>query len=198
MSNRGSASRLLWLALVVVLLAAAAGKPVLRRLFPIPYAREMAAAAGAHNLDPFLIAALARVESRFNPQAVSPRGARGLLQVMPDTGQWIASQLGWDAFNPDWLFDPEINLRMGAWYLRALLDQFGGEPAIALAAYNAGRTRVQEWLAQGRWNGQAESLDDIPFPETRNHVRRVLSTLDAYRWLYDGSFEQVSPELNRM
>ncbi|OUM97746.1 MAG: hypothetical protein BAA04_10875 [Firmicutes bacterium ZCTH02-B6] len=184
--------------MVVMLLAAFWMKPMLRRLFPIPFAREIAAAAEANALDPFLVAALVRVESGFNPRAVSSRGARGLMQVMPDTGQWIAAQMGWTAFDPELLFDPELNLRMGTWYLRALLEQFDGRPAVALAAYNAGRTRVQEWLVQGRWDGREETLADIPFPETRNHVRRVLTTLDTYRWLYDGSFEQVSPDLNRM
>ena len=198
MPNRLAARRFLWLALVAVLLAAFSMKPILRRLFPIPFAREIAAAAQENALDPFLIAALVRVESGFNPRAVSSRGARGLMQVMPDTGQWIASQMGASAFDPDWLFDPELNLRMGAWYLRALLDQFDGRPVVALAAYNAGRTRVQEWLAQGRWDGREETLDEIPFGETRHHVRRVLTTLETYRWLYDGSFEQVSPDLNRM
>lgn len=197
MSDRRGAGRLLWLALALLVLAAVAGKPVLRRLFPIPFAPAIAQAAAEHDLDPFLVAALVRVESGFNPEAVSSRGARGLMQVMPDTGQWIAAQLGWPGYAPDWLFDPEINLRMGTWYLRALLDQFGGQLAVALAAYNAGRTRVQEWLVQGRWDGQADTLADIPFPETRHHVQRVLSTLDAYRWLYDGTWQQVSPPVDR-
>ncbi|HEY8417010.1 MAG TPA: lytic transglycosylase domain-containing protein [Limnochordales bacterium] len=197
MSKRAGAGRLLWLVLLLVLAAAFMGKPVLRRLFPIPFAPEIAAAAAEHGVDPFLIAALVRVESRFDPHAVSPRGARGLMQVMPDTGQWIAAQLGWAGYDSDWLFDPQTNLRMGAWYLRTLLDQFG-EPAIALAAYNAGRARVQEWLAQGRWNGQADTLADIPFAETRNHVQRVLTTLQTYRWLYDGSWRQVSSTGDRM
>jgi len=182
----------LWLALAVLLLTALLGKPVLRRVFPIPFAHEIEAAAAESGLDPFLVAALVRVESRFNPRAVSPRGARGLMQVMPDTGQWIAGQLGLTGFHPDWLFEPALNLRMGAWYLRMLLDQFGDRPVVALAAYNAGRTRVQEWLNEGRWNGQADSLADIPFAETRNHVQRVLAALEAYTWLYDGAWQQVS------
>src|SRR5690606_10242540 len=102
------------------------------------------------------------------------------------------------AFDPDDLFDPELNLRMGAWYLRALLDQFDGRPVVALAAYNAGRTRVQEWLAQGRWDGREETLDDTPFGETRHHVRRVLTTLETYRWLGDGSWHHASADLKRL
>src|SRR5690606_3283900 len=93
--------RVLCVSLLAVVLAPFLMMPVLRRLFPIPFAREIAATAQENALDPFLLAALVRVESGFNPRAVSSRGARCLMQVMPDTGQWIASQMGWSAFDPD-------------------------------------------------------------------------------------------------
>src|SRR5690606_13294848 len=120
------------------------------------------------------------------------KGALGLMQVMPETGAWVARQLSWPEFHPDMLYDPERNLTIGTWYLRHLANTFDGNLVVALAAYNAGQTRVQQWLAEQRWDGREETLADIPFGETRRYVRRVLDTMDTYIWLYDHGREQVS------
>ncbi|MBO8141739.1 MAG: lytic transglycosylase domain-containing protein [Firmicutes bacterium] len=183
--------RVLWLALALFLAAALLVKPALRWLFPIQYAREIAAAAREADLDPFLVAAVVHAESGFRPRAVSVRGARGLMQLMPDTASWIAGQLGLETPHPDRLFEPELNLRLGAWYLQHLVGEFQGNELAALAAYNAGRARVSQWLADGTWDGRKDTLDRIPFAETRGHVRRVLFARDAYRWLYGDGWWQV-------
>lgn len=184
--------KVLWLALALVLLAAALFKPALRQLFLIDHTDAITAAAQASGLEPFLVAAVVKVESGFNERARSSKGARGLMQVMPDTGAWVAEQLRWPTFHPDMLYEVEPNLAIGTWYLRHLSDLFDGNLVAALAAYNAGQTRVQQWLADDRWDGREETIENIPFGETRTYVRRVLGTMDTYAWLYDGGWQQVS------
>lgn len=190
--GRTRVGNVLWLALVLILLAAALFKPALRSLFVIEHGEVIAAAAKVHGLDPLLVAAVVKVESGYNARARSSKGARGLMQVMPDTGAWVAEQMNWPEFHADMLYDPERNLAIGTWYLRHLSDLFNGNLVVALAAYNAGQTRVQQWLAEERWDGREETINDIPFGETRTYVRRVLGTMDTYIWLYDGGLEQVS------
>lgn len=137
------------------------------------------------DLDPALLSAVILEESRFNPGAVSVAGARGLMQVMPGTGRKIAQKIKISPFSETLLFDPEVNIRMGSWYLAGLLDEFGGKESFALAAYNAGPHVLREWLAQkGSAVREDEFVENIPYAETRNYVIRVLSSAQMYRMLY--------------
>jgi len=175
-------SLLVFVAIVVVLLAVL-GPPLWRVVYPWPYREVVERYAKANGLDPYLVAAVIRVESSFRSSAVSPKGARGLMQIMPATGAWVALEMSLPNFHPDQLFDVELNIRMGTWYLRHLSLQFEHE-LVALAAYNGGRGNVKNWLAQGVWSGQEKDVERIPFPETRNYVWRVLRTQAIYRELY--------------
>lgn len=147
-----------------------AGLIVGRALYPIGYLELVERCADANGLDPALVCSLVRAESRFHPDAVSPRGALGLMQIMPSTGEWIARQMDASELDPQSLLDPEVNLRLGTWYLRYLSDRFGAVD-VALMAYHAGPTRVAEWLAEG----------EIPFSGTRAYVKRVLHAVFIYR-----------------
>ncbi|MBC7081921.1 MAG: lytic transglycosylase domain-containing protein [Firmicutes bacterium] len=158
----------------------------LERAYPTPYKDLVTQYCAEHNVDPFLVTALMRVESRFRPHVVSEKGARGLMQVMPDTGRWVAQELGMDRFDPEMLHDPRVNLRIGTWYLASLEREFGGDKVIVLAAYNAGRGNVRKWLDTTRWTGRIEEIDRIPFPETRDYVRKVLRLYETYVRVYDG------------
>lgn len=153
-------------------------------LYPLDYEREINLYADQYNLDPNLIAAVIYVESRFNPEAVSPKGARGLMQIMPDTARWIASEISIDKFNNDMLFEPGINLEIGSWYLSTLIKQFDGNLPVALASYNGGRSRVTRWLNEGTWDGSVDEVHNIPIRETRNYVEKVLNARDRYQNLY--------------
>lgn len=168
---------LFWPALFLMLLAAA------RTVYPLPYKELIISEAEKNNLDPLLVAAVIRVESRFNPTARSHRGAVGLMQIMPSTGTWIAERMGREPPGIADLEDPAVNVPLGTWYLADLLKEFG-PLEIALAAYNAGRGHVGEWLAGGLGPTGDESLDWIPFPETRSFVGRVMRDYRRYRWLY--------------
>ncbi len=160
--------------------------PRLARLFhPLRYCAEIGAAAAEQGLDPFLIAAVIRTESSFREEAVSSEGARGLMQLLPSTAEWLASQNGESDFHPDKLFEPGYNIAVGSRYLAGLLRQFGGNEVAALAAYNGGRGRVQRWLEEGLWDGSEAALARIPFGETRAFVKRVLKNYRSYRELYD-------------
>ena len=158
----------------------------LRQAYPLTYRDLIEEHAAANSLDPLLVAAVIRAESNFWTWAVSPKGALGLMQIMPPTGQWIADRLGIAAFDDRQLHDPETNVRFGCWYLAHLIEGFGHNLPTALAAWNAGRTHVSGWLAAGRWSGGVADLPSIPFTETRNFVGRVLHNRTLYERLYTG------------
>jgi soluble lytic murein transglycosylase len=174
--------------LAVLLLAMISAWALVLWQYPLRYPEAVREYAGKASLDPILVAAVIRVESRFRPYAVSPRGALGLMQVMPETGQWIANQLGIAPFAPAMLFDPFLNLRMGTWYLAHLWEEFHGDPVLALAAYNGGRGKVREWVGRKGWSlGRQNAsfpIESIPYGETRRFVAAVLRDRERYRLLH--------------
>lgn len=137
--------------------------------------------------DPYLVAALIREESVYDPRAVSPVGAMGLMQIMPDTGRRMARTVGLADFTIDQLFVPEVNLRLGVRYLEDLLDRFAGNSAYAVAAYNAGPEAVVRWIENNPPRSIEEFIEEIPFAETRWYVKRVLRSLWEYQTLYGAS-----------
>lgn len=156
-----------------------------RFAYPVSYPDTLLREAERRQLDPSLVAAVINVESRWRVNALSPKGAQGLMQLMPTTGQWAAEMLGWpDAASVD-LFEPENNIMLGTWYLARMLDQFDQQLPVALAAYNAGRGNVKSWLENGIWDGTLGNVNDIPFGETRRYVRKVLHNQKVYQQLYD-------------
>ncbi len=155
-----------------------------RFFYPFPYRDTTTYYAGIYNVDPLLLAAVMKAESGFNSKAVSVRGARGLMQIMPDTGQWIARQLGEHTFHPDQLFEPETSIKLGAWYISDLKKEFNNDPVLVLAAYNGGRGNVREWLSNMSLSGGNSNIDQIPFTETRHYVRKVLLYYRIYITLY--------------
>lgn len=173
-----------WLLLLAVaLLLARSG---MYRLYPLHHWQTLSTRALDYGFDPLLIAAVIRVESSWDPNAVSEPGARGLMQVMPATAAEVAAALGLTEFEADQLFEPDVNIHIGTYYLATLRQQFAGQEAAMLAAYNGGARHVHDWLAAGRWSGEAATLQDIPFPETRHFVRRVLRDHRLYEMLYRG------------
>lgn len=176
--------------ILLVVLAAAAVVAVVRLplfwrlVFPIPYKQAVWAAAEEFGVDPYLVVAIMRVESGFNPRAHSAKGAMGLMQLMPETGRWAADELGISDFSADMLYQTDINIRLGTWYLARLLQEFEGDLVIALAAYNGGSGNVRQWLENSTWSGHEHTLEDIPFTETREYVWKVLRNYRAYRDIY--------------
>jgi peptidoglycan lytic transglycosylase len=155
-----------------------------RLAFPLPYRKALEAYCRAQSLDPYLMAALIRQESEFNPRAVSRANARGLAQVMPSTGRQLSRKLKIRHYRTAMLFTPEMNLKMGTYYLKQLSDDLQGKWEAALASYNAGKSRVTAWLASANYREPAEFVESIPFNETRGYVESVLRNAEVYRKLY--------------
>jgi soluble lytic murein transglycosylase len=132
------------------------------------------------DLDPALIAAVIYQETGFRPRS-SPAGAQGLMQIMPSTARFIARRSGGTEFELQDLDTPQINIAYGSWYLRYLLDRYDGDEALALAAYNAGTTNVDRWVAAADGRDAFDLASDVPFPETRAYVRGVLAHRGEYR-----------------
>jgi soluble lytic murein transglycosylase len=153
-------------------------------VYPLPHRDKIFRYAQANSLDPFLVAAVIRTESRFVVGARSPKGAMGLMQMMPDTGQWVAAQIDYPSFSAAMLTDPEVSIRFGTWYLASLKHEFQNNDILALAAYNGGRGNVRQWINQFGWAVDFRDITQIPFRETRDYVRKVLEARERYRMLY--------------
>jgi soluble lytic murein transglycosylase len=139
--------------------------------------------AAEKHIDPSLIAAVIYAETKFDPRP-SPAGAQGLMQILPSTAEFLAHLSGGVRFQTGDLATPAINIAYGSYYLRYLLDHYEGDELLAVAAYNAGLTNVDGWLAHARADGGGLTEAAIPFPETREYVSRVLRAQRAYRATY--------------
>ena len=153
-------------------------------LFPRPYWSDLKKFSISNGLDPYLVASLIRQESEFNPLAVSRKDAVGLMQLLPKTGKVVAHQESLKHFNSAQLFTPAVNLQLGTRYFRGMVDKFGGSFQHALAAYNAGSDRVEEWMGQGPYRDSPEFVESIPFTETREYVQAILRNAAVYKQLY--------------
>jgi soluble lytic murein transglycosylase len=150
---------------------------------PLSDASVIREQAAAKRLDPALIAAVIYAESKFEPRT-SVAGAQGLMQIEPATAEFLAKLSGGYRFTTSDLATPSVNVAYGSYYLRYLLDHYGGEEMLAVAAYNAGLANVDMWVAKAHAQGGQLSVGRIPFPETRAYVQRVLSAQRAYRATY--------------
>ena len=139
--------------------------------------------AAEKRLDPALIAAVIYAESKFEPRP-SAAGAQGLMQILPATAYYLAHLSGGTRFTASDLASPSINVAYGSYYLRYLLDHYAGNEMLALAAYNGGLANVDEWVARASADGRNLTVSEIPFPETREYVRRVLAAQRAYQATY--------------
>ncbi len=155
-----------------------------RLMYPVAERETIASSAKANGLDPALVAGLIRQESSFNPHAVSPAGARGLMQLMPDVGRAIARSRGIRNLETERLFDPNLNIQLGTTHLRALI-RADRDDAHTLAAYNAGESRLARWLKKSGASDPELFTERIPFVETRDYVRAVIRNKAFYRTLYD-------------
>ena len=167
----------------VVLLMPLLQKTVNEFGLPLTNAGVIRQQAAEKHLDPALIAAVIYAETKFDPRS-SAVGALGLMQIMPGTAAYLAHRSGATTFTTADLATPQVNIAYGSYYLRYLLDEYHGNVTDALAAYNGGESNVDRWIAAARAQGHALTVDEIPFPETRAYVARVLSAEGKYRSKY--------------
>lgn len=154
---------------------------MLRQQFPLKHEDLIVEYSNEYHLDPYFVAAMIDTESNFNDTAVSEDGAQGLMQIMPETADWIAQKLDMTEYN---MMDPDTNIKFGCWYMNFLQEKFSGEEQLMMAAYNAGHNRVEEWLAEG-YSNDGTTLDEIPYPETKNYVDKVSRAYEQYKKLYE-------------
>jgi soluble lytic murein transglycosylase len=162
-------------------------RPVWEGLFPRPFWEELKRDATANRLDPHLVASLIRQESEFNPGAISRANAMGLMQLLPSVGKGMAKEMKIKHFSPDELLVADTNLRLGTRYFRHIVDHYDGQVEYALAAYNAGEDRVNDWRKNGNFADVEEFVESIPFTETRDYVQAIMRNAVIYKLLYSKS-----------
>lgn len=155
-----------------------------RFVYPIRYDSMIEREAAIMRVNPLLVAAVVRVESHFRDDDVSHAGAIGLMQLMPNTAMWVAAKIRMPGLKMADLARPDINLRIGSWYLAYLIGYYHGHLAEAIAAYNAGPSRVDGWLTNRVWSGSTLTSYDIPVLETRHFVERVMYTYGIFKRFY--------------
>ena len=153
-------------------------------IYPYPFKEKVEYYADRYNVDSDLIAGVILAESKFNQEATSNYGAKGIMQIMPETALWIAKQIEDDSFTVEKLYIPDTNIKYGTWYLSELQEEFEGNEILMLAAYNAGRGNVHDWMKKYHWNMDFKDYEKIPFPETREYVKKVLNNKQEYNRLY--------------
>lgn len=175
-------------AAALALVAVVVGMPSVRKAvndlsLPLSNQDTIRQQAAAKHLDPALIAAVIYAETKFDPRP-SSAGAEGLMQILPQTAEFLARRSGATTFTTADLATPQVNIAYGSYYLRYLLDEYGGSTVLALAAYNGGESNVSHWLAAARSQGHRFTIADISFPETHAYVLKVLRVQGEYRRSY--------------
>ena len=157
---------------------------VLAARYPLAYRNVIVKYSEEYQVDPFLISSIINVESRYDKLALSPKEAKGLMQISPQTGQWASEILEIDNYKEEDLFQPDLNIRIGTWYLNRLFKEFDGNLDFVLAAYNAGSGNVNKWIADEEYCVDGTNLKKIPFKETEDYLVRVDNNYRVYSKLY--------------
>lgn len=154
-------------------------------LYPVKYRQDIVISANNYKLEPHLVAAIIRVETNYKTGVVSKKGAIGVMQLMPDTAKWVIERGGFTNVTLDAISNrADIGIEIGSWYLNSLYNQFDGNMYTAIAAYNAGPGTVNRWLKGGTWDGQLDTVDQVPYGETRHYIQRVIYYYNKYKDLY--------------
>ena len=163
-------------------------------IYPIAYTDELLSAAEEFSLDPCMVAAQVFCESSFNPEAVSAVGAIGLMQIMPDTGEWLSTKIDIaGGYTTERLTDPSVNLRLGCWYMRYLCDRYNGQWKEALTAYIAGQGQVDRWLSDPELSSDGKHLDVIPGQDAKEYAEKVMNTHEKYASAYPDLYTCTLP-----
>ena len=163
----------------------------MRFVYMWDYQQDIITYSEKNNIDPFLVAAIIKNESNFKHQAVSGVGAVGLMQIMPETGRWIAEQMGLENYKDSDLYVTKTNIRMGCWYVGELDHEFKHNMMLLMIAYNAGRGQTRAWMQENGWTYDFNNAQAIPYPDTREYVTKVLQDRDKYYLLYKDKLKKV-------
>lgn len=167
---------------VMAVLLVLGSRSVLKSLYPQGYSEFVEMYASENNLSTDFVYAVIKCESSFDKDAVSNVGAKGLMQIMPDTFDWIKGRLKDDSSYED-IFEPELNIKYGCYLYGYLMDKYQSEE-LSIAAYHAGMGNVDKWLKDENYSDDGKSLTNIPFPTTKKYVTKVIETKKIYQKLY--------------
>ena len=169
--------------LISVFIALEMAYIAVKAVYPDKYSDYIRQYSEKYDLDPYLVRAIIKAESNYNPNAVSRKNARGLMQISEITGEWAAQKLNIENYTKEMLFDVETNISIGCWYLSVLYSEFGSTDLV-LAAYNAGSGNVSRWLKDKKFSSDGRNLDKIPFKETERYLSKVKNNYKIYKILY--------------
>ncbi len=172
------------IALIFTITLILLGRAAVYKYYPLEYDEFISEYCNENELDINIVRALIFTESRYNKDAVSNKNAYGLMQITPDTKDWICEKYGIDIPNDSELFEPDINIMIGCSILKSHYEEFGNSVTV-LAAYNAGRGTVINWLEDTDISEDGVTLNTIPYAETAEYVRKITKTADIYKRLYD-------------
>lgn len=166
---------------IVVILLGIFHKPILKQIYKVEYKEVIDKYSEEYNVDRILMYSLIKKESKYDPLAISKKGAIGLTQVMPETGEYIAKLLKDDDYNENSLFDAETNIKYGSFYLAKLDKDFNGDLEAVIASYNGGEGNVRKWMSEN--NGHLDE-EKIPFKQTKDYVKIIKRDYKIYDYLY--------------
>ena len=176
---------ILFIFVLIIIVSVLIVPSLVRQLFyPLKYKELVFEYSEKNDIDPYLVMSIMKVESRFNPLAVSHKDAKGLMQLTDQTAKWGAEELGMDSFSVEEAFEPTINIEIACWYIKTLMAEFNNKTQLVLAAYNGGSGNVTKWLGDEKLSKTGEVLDEIPFKETKKYVDRVNKEYRMYKKLY--------------
>lgn len=180
----GKIKAVLFIAFLLLLVAVIINN-MAKVIFPLKYKDLIIKYSEENKLDPYLVFAIVKAESGFDPNARSHKNAIGLMQITEKTGRWGAECLNIKDFKVTDLYNPEINIKIGCWYLNKLLEEFNNNEDLAIAAYNGGSGNVSAWLKDSNYSSSGSTLDKIPFRETERFLKRVKNYRAIYKKIYE-------------
>ena len=162
---------------------------IMKKIYPLKYTEFVEKYANENNIDKWLILAIIKCESNFESNITSKSGAIGLMQLMDKTAEEMAEKLDIEYSAKQMLYQPEVNIQIGTKYFAELLEQYSGNVYLALTAYNAGIGNVTKWIENGTIKEDGSDIENIPYKETNNYVRKILRDYKIYMNLYGGNYE---------
>lgn len=177
--------------LIVILIL---GFVYLNMKYPVGYNSTIKKYAKQYDLDPYLIASIINVESSYDKQAISPKAARGLMQISSQTGKWASEELNIEDYSEELLFQPETNIMIGSWYLDRLKSEFDSDLDHVLIAYNAGSGNLNKWLQNEEYCQDGKNISNIPFEETEKYLVKVKHNYKIYSTIYKTYFNDTEQD----
>lgn len=156
-----------------------------RFIYPLKYREIVTKNSIKYGVDPFLVYAIIKAESGFDEKAISRKNARGLMQISEKTGKWASEELNLENYSNESLFLSNVNIEIGCWYIKTLMNQFENRQELVIAAYNGGSANVSKWLKDKNFSNTGNSLEIIPFEETDTFLKKVKNFYFNYKTLYE-------------